>query len=42
METPVLNFVKYPPPGDFVRKAREAHLINKAMTLRPLGRDEQN
>ena len=31
--------------SDFVRKAREAHLINKAMTLEPLGinrRDEQN
>ena len=30
---------------DSVRKAREAHLINKAMTLEPLGinrRDEQN
>ena len=30
---------------DCVRKAREAHLINKAMTLEPLGinrRDEQN
>ena len=30
---------------DSVRKAREAHLINKAMTLKPLGinrRDEQN
>ena len=30
---------------DSVRKAREAHLINKAMTLQPLGinrRDEEN
>ena len=30
---------------DLVRKAREAHLINKAMTLEPLGmkrRDEHN
>ena len=30
---------------DSVRKAREVHLINKAMTLEPLGinrRDEQN
>ena len=30
---------------DSVRKAREAHLINKAVTLEPLGintRDEQN